>query len=53
MVAQAALDLIPKPPGHPIIGNLLDLQGDTPLLTWSSLRKSTGRYFGSKLPAAR
>ena len=32
MVAQAALDIIPKPPGHPIIGNLLDLQGDTPLL---------------------
>jgi cytochrome P450 / NADPH-cytochrome P450 reductase len=45
MVAQAALDLIPKPPGHPIIGNLLDLQGDTPLLNLVELAKIHGPIF--------
>jgi len=49
MVAQAALDLIPKPPGHPIIGNLLDLQGDTPLLNLVELAKIYGPIFRLEL----
>ncbi len=49
MVAQAALDLIPKPPGHPIIGNLLDLQGDTPLLNLVELAKIYGPIYRLEL----
>jgi cytochrome P450/NADPH-cytochrome P450 reductase len=45
MVAEATLATIPKPPGHPIIGNLLDLQGDTPLLNLVELAKIYGPIF--------
>jgi hypothetical protein len=49
MVAQAASDVIPRPPGHPIIGNLLDLQGDTPLLNLVELAKIYGPIFRLEL----
>ena len=45
MVAQTAVAAIPKPPGHPIIGNMLDLQGETPLLNLVELAKIYGPIF--------
>jgi cytochrome P450/NADPH-cytochrome P450 reductase len=45
MATQTALAAIPKPPGHPIIGNMLDLQGETPLLNLVELAKIYGPIF--------
>jgi cytochrome P450/NADPH-cytochrome P450 reductase len=45
MATQTAVAAIPKPPGHPIIGNMLDLQGDTPLLNLIELAKIYGPIF--------
>src|SRR5262245_12245713 len=45
MAAQTALATIPRVPGHPIIGNMLDLQGETPLLNLVELAKIYGPIF--------
>ncbi|MBV8192320.1 MAG: cytochrome P450, partial [Alphaproteobacteria bacterium] len=50
MVAETALAEIPKPPGHPIIGNMLDLQGETPILNLMELARIYGPIFRLELP---
>ena len=40
---------IPKPPGHPVIGNLLDLKGETPLLNLVELARVYGPIFRLEL----
>jgi cytochrome P450 / NADPH-cytochrome P450 reductase len=42
---QTAFEPIPHPPGHLIIGNLLDIRGDTPVLNLVELGKTYGPIF--------
>ncbi len=45
MVTRTALKEIPSPPGYPVIGNLLDLQGDAPGQSLLDLAKSYGPIY--------
>ena len=45
MADQSELEPIPQPPGHPIIGNLLDLRGEVPILNLMKLAEIYGPIF--------
>jgi cytochrome P450 / NADPH-cytochrome P450 reductase len=45
MVPQTALEPIPQPPGHLIVGNLSELRGETPMLNLVELAKTYGPIF--------
>ena len=45
MIDQSKLEPIPQPPGHPIIGNLLDLRGEVPLANLMNLAEIYGPIF--------
>lgn len=49
MTNQPSLEAIPQPPGHPIIGNLLDLRGEVPLLNMMKLAEIYGPIFRLQL----
>lgn len=49
MASQSSLEAIPQPPGHPIIGNLLDLRGEVPLLNMMKLAEIYGPIFRLQL----
>jgi cytochrome P450/NADPH-cytochrome P450 reductase len=44
-----SLEAIPQPPGHPVIGNLLDLRGEVPLLNMMELAEIYGPIFRLQL----
>ncbi|BCH31186.1 NADPH--cytochrome P450 reductase [Mesorhizobium sp. L-8-10] len=49
MTDHTPFEAIPKPPGHPVIGNLLDIRGDAPLLNMIELAKVYGPIFRLEL----
>jgi cytochrome P450/NADPH-cytochrome P450 reductase len=51
MTGQASLESIPQPPGHPVIGNLLDLRGEVPILNLMNLAEVYGPIFRLQLGA--
>jgi cytochrome P450/NADPH-cytochrome P450 reductase len=49
MTDQSKLEPIPQPPGHPIIGNLLDLRGEVPILNMMNLAEIYGPIYRLRL----
>lgn len=46
---HSSIEAIPQPPGHPIIGNLLDIRGEVPLLNMMHLAEIYGPIFRLQL----
>lgn len=53
MIDQSKLEPIPQPPGHPIIGNLLDIRSETPILNMMKLAEIYGPIYRSASALAR
>jgi len=43
------IDPIPQPPAYPVIGNLLDVSGDTPVYDFQRLTRQYGEIYQLKL----
>jgi len=46
----AHLERIPQPPGKIILGNLLDVMGDTPILDLMEMAREYGRIYQLTIP---